>query len=422
MILTSPPNHTDRQRSSSRKAAGLIKVCAVTAALAYPAFILQAVAGSAEVRVEAVRINGSVIVGAWMPTQEAGKVVVRTPIRQEILGVDDLLSLRFTNHAEKPQENDWPTTIVCRDGSILPTQIVDGDAARVVLRTPFAERLSLPVEQVRVVRWRRNAPLCRDVDELLSTRSPGKDVLVVLQEDKPHTVEGTLESLSAQGGQFRFRDRSLQFDATNACVVSLAGGSQVEPAAVVCVMNEDYHLAGQIAAATEETILLEGVAGRTVLPIAEVQELRFNSSRVVYLSDLKPNEVRQQGFFDVPWPTRFDQAVGNQPLSMKGRRFSKGIGVHARSEITYQLDGAYMSLSATIGIDDRVRPGGNVVFRLEADGKEVFNSGPITGRDDPRNIDVRLDRSRTLRLIVEEGEELDLADHADWAEARLIRR
>ena len=55
------------------------------------------------------------------------------------------------------------------------------------------------------------------------------------------------------------------------------------------------------------------------------------------------------------------------------------------------------------------------------DGRVLFESGEITGRDEPRAIRVNIVGVKIIALLVDFGEELDLSDHADWADARLIR-
>jgi hypothetical protein len=101
--------------------------------------------------------------------------------------------------------------------------------------------------------------------------------------------------------------------------------------------------------------------------------------------------------------------------------FDKGLGVHSRTELDYQLDRAYESLVATIGIDDAVRPRGSVVFRVLGDGKVLFDSGVLTGKDPPRDVNVNVVGVSLLTLVVDYGDELDLSDQADWGGARLLK-
>ena len=139
------------------------------------------------------------------------------------------------------------------------------------------------------------------------------------------------------------------------------------------------------------------------------------------LSDLKPTGIQTRSVFGIDWPVRFDLAVGTRTMTMHGRRYAKGIGVHAYSEITFALDTDYRSFAATVGIDDRVRPAGQVIFRVLGDGRELFNSGLVTGQDSPKNIIVSLSGVRVLKLVVDEAEQLDIGDHANWASARLLK-
>ena len=106
---------------------------------------------------------------------------------------------------------------------------------------------------------------------------------------------------------------------------------------------------------------------------------------------------------------------------MAGRLFDKGLGVHSKTELDYSIGGAYESLVSTIGIDDTVRPSGSVVFRILGDGKVLFDSGALTGQDPPREIKVDVKGVNILTLIVDYGDGLDLADHADWGGVRLLK-
>ncbi len=170
-----------------------------------------------------------------------------------------------------------------------------------------------------------------------------------------------------------------------------------------------------------------------------VAGIRIHSDRVVYVSDLSPSSRRIEGRLhrhrstqdsrppqdsrspQEAWPVRFDTSVSRAPLSMAGRTFAKGIGVHSYAELVYEIGGAYEAFVATIGIDDVVRPRGSVVFRVEGDGKVLFDSGMLTGTDPPQDIIVNISGVTILTLVVDYGDELDLADHADWGDARLLK-
>ena len=131
--------------------------------------------------------------------------------------------------------------------------------------------------------------------------------------------------------------------------------------------------------------------------------------------------------FDLVWHYRRDRSVDGNPLCLRGRVYRKGLGVHSRCELTYDLGGAYRRFLSDVGIDkeekgkDELREDGNVDVKVLVDGKMLFERKGLTARDGPVPIDIDLTGAKRLTLLVDFGDKLDICDHADWAAARLIR-
>ena len=68
-------------------------------------------------------------------------------------------------------------------------------------------------------------------------------------------------------------------------------------------------------------------------------------------------------------------------LSIAGRRYLWGIGVHADAEMTFALGGRYEEFRADAGIDSRMGNGGSVQFSVLGDGKELYQSPIVRGSD-----------------------------------------
>jgi hypothetical protein len=137
--------------------------------------------------------------------------------------------------------------------------------------------------------------------------------------------------------------------------------------------------------------------------------------------DLTPVAMTNAPFLSRAFTPRKDGSYGGNALTLGNRTFTRGIGTHSRSELVYRLDGRFERFEAVIGIDAEVGRRGDAVFRVVADGRDVLPDGRARGGDAWRSVRIPVTGVRELRLVVECGEDLDMADHADWAEACVIR-
>jgi hypothetical protein len=138
---------------------------------------------------------------------------------------------------------------------------------------------------------------------------------------------------------------------------------------------------------------------------------------------MKPVTTKQTPFLSVKRPPRLDRNVLGGPLTLRGVEFPKGLGMHSRTEVEYDLADGFALFQATIGLDDAARNGGNVVYSVQLDDKSVFTSGPVTGGQTVRALNpIDVSTAKRLKLIVEFGQGGDIRDYANWCDAVLIRK
>src|SRR5262245_11448190 len=59
-------------------------------------------------------------------------------------------------------------------------------------------------------------------------------------------------------------------------------------------------------------------------------------------------------------PVEKDQSIGliaegdGRPITLNGKRYVKGLGVHAPSDVRYRVDGRFARFIADIGLDDEI--------------------------------------------------------------------
>jgi len=116
-----------------------------------------------------------------------------------------------------------------------------------------------------------------------------------------------------------------------------------------------------------------------------------------------------------------DRAWDGSPISVGGKTYERGLGVHAPSEIVFPLGGKFSTFHVVPGPDDAHH--GLLEMKILVDGGEVFASGKTRSTDKkPRpRLDVPVKGAKTLALIVTNGDGHGGGDHASWADAYLTR-
>jgi NPCBM/NEW2 domain-containing protein/melibiase-like protein len=153
----------------------------------------------------------------------------------------------------------------------------------------------------------------------------------------------------------------------------------------------------------------------------ESAEIEFVAVEIIpekiYLSDMEPmNAASGWGVVEM------DRSILGARLKLGGEYFDKGLGTHSNSIIEYELKGIYNRFNAIVGIDDRnfSEKDGCVEFIVYGDSKEIWRSGILYKKDCIRKIDIDITGVNILRLVVNDGDQGNLFNHADWISARVF--
>ncbi|MEF2278526.1 NPCBM/NEW2 domain-containing protein [Deinococcus sp. YIM 134068] len=120
-------------------------------------------------------------------------------------------------------------------------------------------------------------------------------------------------------------------------------------------------------------------------------------------------------------PVEVDASVGEKgagdgrTLTLAGRTYARGLGTHANSSLTFDLNGQCRTFTADVGVDDEVGPRGSVVFQVYGDDEKLYDSGVMTGASATRSVQVDVSDRAELRLVATNGGDGLSHDHADWA-------
>ena len=392
---------------------------AACAALA-PAAVVQP-AGGAE---RLVLLDGSALQGSVETIDDAGRVHLagrKAPV--------PLAGLRHIERRDTPEAvaESSPCEVFPVGGGVLRARDVAFDGQAFVLDWPHGQGRRLPLAAVGAVRLGRAAEGdAAGPAEFLAARTAAdvrRDSLFALIDGRTEVVRGALQGIEPAHVRFIWNDAERRVardkvygvvlartgpppDPTGRCLVHLDDGSRFW---MSVRRLAEGHLEGTVADGADFSV-----------PWPAVVRVEVRSPRLVFLSDLDPVEVEQEAAVTFAGPWRRDRNVVGNPLRLGGRTYEKGLGVHSRCRLVYDLDGRYDAFAATVGIDDSADGRGDCIFLVETDGKEQFRRR-MTGADAPHEVRLPVTGVRRLALTVEWGGDLDLADRADWCDARLLK-
>jgi hypothetical protein len=135
----------------------------------------------------------------------------------------------------------------------------------------------------------------------------------------------------------------------------------------------------------------------------------------IYLDTIKPESVVQG------WGVlQKNKSVWEKPMTIAGQRFVRGLGTHAKSRIVYNLsDGKYGRFQSWVGADGATSP--TITFEVWLDGVKRWESGLMDRSTPAKWVDVDIAGASQLELIVGDGGNSVMGDHANWADARLVK-
>lgn len=313
-------------------------------------------------------------------------------------------------------------------GGVLCGRLMVGDdrATRTVRIELIADHImDIPFTRLAAIRLAltEDAAMQPAFAQRAAAREPGRDFMVVAKNGKPLIVPGSLEALGPDGWAFHFggTTRSAGLDQVYGFVFGAPAVAPPRRPATVLLTNGNRFTATIVSADAEAIALDADAFGPVTLQWPHIRLIDLRSERIVHVSDLQPSKTEQRSEMGLSWPPRMNSSVTGKPLRLGKRTYTDGIGVHAYTALTYQVDGAYERFDSLVGVDDSVGPAGSVVFRVKADGRTLHETKTLRGTMAPARISVDITAAKTLTLECDAADELDLSDHADWVNAILIR-
>jgi len=370
-------------------------------------------------------VTGERFEGILRSLKEDGSAAVWTGERGLGLEPGKLVRVRYGSfRLENEGEGLW---ILLRGGTILFGVPEKKEAATALSVTGLCGEALIPLDAVQALRY-HPPPGSAHGPDFGNLPEAGSDVVLIREGDGAARLSGVVKAVGPGGVRLSVKGEDLDIGRAKIAGV-LFGETRKFPALeegngfVKAQLLDGNRIVGRILGLEWGVLRIRTRTGLVFeLPVAALSELELGTDRRKYVSDLDPLTVSEVPFFGRSWPHRRDRSVAGNPLRLGSTdEYAKGLGVHARSRITFRVPDGFRRFVSVIGIDDETRGKGNAVFRVLLDGEVVFEKRGVRGGDPPAPVDIPLKGASTITLEVDFGEELDVGDHGDWADARFLK-
>ena len=296
-------------------------------------------------------------------------------------------------------------------------------------------RLDRDFQARTLQRWEELCAAAVTADRVVIRRAPPDQQGAVTLR----ALNGVIHAVDEHSINFEFRGKRLDVTRRN----KVNGLIFYQPAFDVdsTELCQVVDLAGSVlrvralsSATGQEPLRVETVSGATVeLPWSAIRQIDFSKGKIVYLSDLEPESVEWTPLIGAGhiehllarlYTPRRDQGFNAQPLHLeingKQRTFAKGLALHSRTEIAYRLNGDFRRFQALAGLNPQLGSRGHVQLTIFGDDAQIFES-EVRGGTEPLTLDVDITGVRRLRILVDYGDNLDVADHLFLCDGKVTK-
>jgi NPCBM/NEW2 domain len=392
------------------------------------AIVLATIAAAPVVEVSTV--DDRVVKGALVAI-DGKSVTVQGEGAPARVPLPSVLEVRVAPSEAQPAPAETVITLRLRGGGVLACRDVLFEERTLIADTAVAGKVRLPLAAAEAIRFRLPTDATADEWEELASSEPERDLLVVRNGDVLDRLDGTFGGLDAKTLTFRVGETRVPIDRSKeklfGVVFGRAPSSSGSSSGDVRFRNGDRLPLSSVVLSGEALQVTLPTGSSVTVPLDGVDSVDFGRGKIQYLSQLEPRGKEHTPYIGTaPLDSVFDVLIDRSdagpraPIRIDRQVFKGGLVIHSKTRLTYRLNGEYRRLVAVAGIEQLVRPLGDVDLVIAADGRELLRKN-VKGTDAPLPIDLDVSGARELTILVDFAGDWDISDHLALGDARLIK-
>jgi len=355
------------------------------------------------------------------------------------LPIDDVMVIELPATAATTSEETQ--MLFFTDGSQVHGASIARTAKSLTAQTALFGAVDASVEAIHAVRLQAENPSFTQQWNTFLKRDAEKDNLVVAKRDGSGLdfLAGIVSNVTATQVEFLLDGETIPVPAERVYGIVFARTKKaVTPATIQLTSAVGDVLSAKSITLEGDQFKAETAWGQTVfIALTSLQKIDLSSGRIQFLSDMPalaerfdgvdPKGSLFTGLIDADQqkllfgPQRNTTIERQSRLRLRGREFTKGLCIHSKTEMQWDLEKKFSAMECLVGIDDEVAFNGShaVALKITGDGNILFEK-LIATTDDPLPLRLSLEGVSILTVLVDFGDGSSVCDWLDLADAKLV--
>jgi hypothetical protein len=381
------------------------------------------------------------------------ELLLKVEGKQVATPLESVLQIDIQSMPVGAPPKDSYTAVELTDGSLLRCSkfAVKGKDATVTLAA--GPQFTVPLSAISyVMNEANNEALAKQFREYVAkSKKQHTDFLLAKRGDALNGLEGTVGDGDEKGESVEFTNRQgTKGNISLAKAQGLIFYRETDPNLVpaVCKLLDTARNEIQVATVAKSDKgfqVTTPIGAKIEYPRSLIARLDYSKGKLTFLSDMDPAETVEtctEGSDSIQHYRR-DKNLDGGTIRIGPSSYSKGLALHAHTELEYDLKGEYREFKAFLGVEDGIGGGeGPTVVKVIGDGKELFSGKvskgqklnpvvtdktkpqvPAAKKENEMVLPLKLSVVNVLklRLVVTSGDPLDLGKHATLAEAQVSK-
>jgi hypothetical protein len=291
-----------------------------------------------------------------------------------------------------------------------------------------AASLEIPVDQLREI-WSSNEALVKKARDLKASAA-GEDIAYVEKTGEVKSVAGVMAGIEGDSLKFKYEGEERKIKLDRLVGVTLAPRESPAERSLYesfLLVNGDV-LSGRLESIEHGTARMkplaagESASGTVDILLPLLATIDIRNGRLTWLGDLAPTAVSQVPYFDRLMPYRVNQSLTGGTLALADGPLTKGIAVHSKCVLTYDIHSGYERFKSKVGFQIPEGKSGRAPARILGDDKVLWQESDLKGdAAKPAAVDLDVAGVKRLTLEVGFGPNQDVGGRVVWGEARLVK-